>query len=169
MGSAQYIRDNDGKLLQKLEENRARWIRAVASLLNTTSAAFNRTIIDGLLPKPVTLSLGDPPVLNEIKPALSYMANCKAMGPNELPAELPKLGFATVPTKSCLHSTASSWLCGWRGKYPGSEKSQPSEFYPKRRIGPSVTNTGASLWWRMPARFFSKSWPIDLVTSARKL
>ena len=106
VGSAQYIRDKDGKLLRKLEQNRARWRRAVASLLNTASAALNRTMIDGLLPKPVTLSLGDPPVLNELKPAPSYMANCKAMGPNELPAELPKLGFATVPTKYCSHSTA---------------------------------------------------------------
>ena len=41
---------------------------------------------------PVALSLGDPPVVNETKKALRYMANGEAMGPDELPAELLKLG-----------------------------------------------------------------------------
>ena len=36
-------------------------------------------------------------------------------------------------------------------------------------IGPNVATTGASLWWRMLARFSSKSWPTDLATSAKKL
>ena len=47
-GSAQYIRDEDGKLLRKLEETRARWRRHFTSLLNTTSTALNRTVIEGL-------------------------------------------------------------------------------------------------------------------------
>ena len=64
------------------------------SLLNTTSAALNRTIIEGLLPKPVALLLGDPPVANETKKALRSMANGKAMGPDELPAGLLKLGLS---------------------------------------------------------------------------
>ena len=93
MGSAQYIRDEDGKILRKLEENRARWRRYFASLLNTTSAALNRTIIEALLTKPVALSLGDPPVVNETNPALGCMANRKAMGPDELPTELLKNGL----------------------------------------------------------------------------
>ena len=81
MGSTQYIRDVDGKLLQKLEEIRARWRRYFASFLNTTSATPNRTIIEGLSPKPVALSLGDPPVVNWTKRALRSMANGMAMGP----------------------------------------------------------------------------------------
>ena len=94
VGSAQYIRDEDGKLLRKLEEVRARWKRYFTFLLNATSAALNRTIIEGLSQKPTALSLGDPPVVNDTKKALRYMANGKAMGPDELPAELLKLGLS---------------------------------------------------------------------------
>ena len=65
LGSAQYIRDENGKLLRKLDEIRARWRRYFTSLLNTTSAALNRTIIEGLSQKPTALSLGDPPVVSE--------------------------------------------------------------------------------------------------------
>ncbi|CAN0303845.1 unnamed protein product, partial [Ascophyllum nodosum] len=48
VGSAQRIRDEDGKLLRKLEEIRARWRRYFASFLDTTSVALNRPIIEGL-------------------------------------------------------------------------------------------------------------------------
>ena len=64
---AQYIRDENGKLLQKPDEIRARWRRYFTSLLNTTSATLNRTIIEGLSQKPIALSLGDPPVVSETK------------------------------------------------------------------------------------------------------
>ena len=84
---AQYIRDENGKLLRKLDEIRARWRRYFTSLLNTTSVTLNRTIIEGLSQKPIALSLGDPPVVSETKKALRSMANGKAMGPDELPVE----------------------------------------------------------------------------------
>ena len=98
----QYTRDEDGKLLRKLEEIRSRWRRHFASLLNTTSAALNRTTIWNLSPKPVALSLGDPPVVNKTKQALRYMANGKAMEPDELPAELLKLGLSDSSHKVLL-------------------------------------------------------------------
>ena len=67
-------------------------------MLNTTSAALDRTIIKGLSPKPVALLLGDPLVVNQTKQALRSMANGKAVGPEMLPDELPvellKLGFS---------------------------------------------------------------------------
>ena len=95
LGSTQYIRDENGKLLWKLDEIRARWSRYFTSLLNTTSAALNRTIIEGLSQKPTAPSLGDPPVVNETKTALRpIMASGKAVGPDELPAELLKLGLS---------------------------------------------------------------------------
>ena len=95
LGSAQYNRDEDGKLLRKLEEICARWRRYFTSLLSTTSAALNRTIIEDLSQKPTALSLGDLPVVSETKKkALRSMANGKAMGPDELPAELLKLGLS---------------------------------------------------------------------------
>ena len=64
---AQHIRDENGKLLRKLDEIRARWRRYLTSLLNTTSATLNRTIIEGLSQKPTALSLGDPPAVSETK------------------------------------------------------------------------------------------------------
>ena len=67
LGSAQYIRDENGKLPRKLDEIRARWKRYFTSLPNTTSAALNRTTIEGLSQKPTALSLGDPPVVSETK------------------------------------------------------------------------------------------------------
>ena len=112
VGSTQNIKDEDGTLLRKFEEIRARWRRYFAYLLNTTSATLNLTIIEGLSPKPVALTLGDPPVGNETKKTLRSMANGKAMGPDELRWNCLSLGFPTVAMKSWLHSTASSWLCG---------------------------------------------------------
>ena len=94
LGSAQYIRDENGKLLRKLDEIRERWRRYFISLLNSTSATLNQTIIEGLSQKPTALSLGNPPVVSETKKALRSMANGKAMGPDELPAELLKLGLS---------------------------------------------------------------------------
>ena len=94
VGSAQYIRDENGKLLRKLVEICARWRRYFASLLNTTSAALNRTVIEGLSPKPIALPHGDSPVVNETKKVLRSMANGKAMGPDEPPAEQLELGLS---------------------------------------------------------------------------
>ena len=55
VGSRQYIRDDDRKLLRKLEEICERWRNFFLSLLSTTSAAIDPTIIGGLSPKPVAL------------------------------------------------------------------------------------------------------------------
>ena len=81
MGNVQYIRAEDGKLLQELEEIRLRWRRYFVSLLNMASTAHNRTIIEGLSPKPVALSLGDRPFMNETKKVLRSMAwHCYVTG-----------------------------------------------------------------------------------------
>ena len=92
--SAQYIRDENGKLLRKLDEIRARWRRYFTSLLITTSVALNRKTTEGLSQNPTSLSRGDPPVVSETNKALRSMAIGKTMGPDELPAELLKLGLS---------------------------------------------------------------------------
>ena len=89
MGSTYWISDEDGKLLRKLGE-----IRGCDILLNTTPASLDRTIIEGLSPKPVALSLRYSPVVDETRKTLRSMANGKAMGPDEVPAELLKLGLS---------------------------------------------------------------------------
>ena len=109
---AQDIRD--GKLLRKVDEIRPRWRRYFTSLLNTTSATLNRTIIEGLSQKPTALILGDPPVVSETRKALRSMANGKAMGPDELPAELLKLGLSDSSHEILLafHIIMAIWMTG---------------------------------------------------------
>ena len=102
MGSRQYIRDDDGKLLRKLEETCERWRNCFLSLLGTTLTAFDRTIIEGLSPKPVVLSLGLLSIVEETKQALRSMADDKAMGSDELPGELLKLGPSDSSHKTLL-------------------------------------------------------------------
>ena len=114
-GSTQYIRDEDGKLLQKLDEIRARGRRYSTSLLNTTSAALNRTIIEGLSQKPTALSLGDSPVVIETIKALRSMANGKAMGPDELPVEIFKFGLPDSSNEillAFLDIIVAVWMTG---------------------------------------------------------
>ena len=110
---AQYIRDENGKLLRKLDEIRARWRRYFTSFLNTTSATLNRTIIEGLSQKPTVLSLGDPPVVSETKNALRSMANGKAMGNLGSPGPLYDKATQGFQSESCLG--------GWRCKDPSEE------------------------------------------------
>ena len=91
------------------------------------------------------------------------------MGPDELPAELLKLGLSDSSHEILLafHDIiVAVWMTG---EVPQEWKDATITSYTKRRIGPSVATTGASLWWRMLARFSSKSWPTDLATSAKKL
>ena len=47
---------------------------------------------------PITHALGVEPTENELVGALRSMANAKAVGPDELPAELLKLGINYDPT-----------------------------------------------------------------------
>ena len=86
------IRDEDGKLLWKLEKILEMWRRYIPFLINTTSAALNRTIIECLSSnKLIALTLGDPLVVGETKQVVISMDNGKVMGLDELPAELLNL------------------------------------------------------------------------------
>ena len=91
MGSAQYTRDEDGNLLRKLKEIREGWRRCFRSLLNTTSPALDLIFTKSLWPTPAALSLEDTPVVDETKQSLRSMANGKAIGPDELQADLLEL------------------------------------------------------------------------------
>ena len=141
----QYINDEDGKLLRMLEEIRERWRRYFVCLLTTTSNDLDQIPIEGILPKPVALSLRDPPVVDETKPTLRSMDNGKAMRPDELPAELHKLGLSDSSYKILLAFhviTVAVWMAG---EVPQEWKDATIKFY-TRRIGPRVESTGASLW-----------------------
>ena len=91
------------------------------------------------------------------------------MGPDELPVELLKLGLSDSSHEIllALHDIiVAVWMTG---EVPQEWKDATIKVLHKRSIGPSVATTGGSLWWRMLARFSSKSWPTDLSTSAKKL
>ena len=55
--SAQHIRNEDGKLRWKLKEILKRCRQCFAAVLNTTLAALDQTIMEGLSLKPAALSL----------------------------------------------------------------------------------------------------------------
>ena len=107
------IRDEDGNLLRKVEQICERWGRYLTSLLNTTSATLDR-IIEGLAPKSVALSHGDPPNMDATKDALRTMAYGKAMGSNEVPVELRKFGLFDSSHEILLafHIIVAVWMTG---------------------------------------------------------
>ena len=129
VGSAQYTRDADGMLLRKLEEIRDRWRRYFASLLNTTSVALDRTILEGLSPKSIALSLGEPPVVDEMKQAIE-LPSTLAESDTYLPT-----GYATVRMRVLLRPTTLSATVSL-----ASRGSSPSEW---RQIGVQKRR----IWW----------------------
>ena len=85
---SQCVRDEGGRLLRDKGRIRERWVRIFRSLLNSKSDIPKR-----LPQQPVTSALGIEPTEEEIATAMKAMANEKAVGPDGLPAELPKLGL----------------------------------------------------------------------------
>ena len=75
-----------------------RWARFFGTLLNSKSDQLRLDIIEGLPQWPITYALGVEPTENELIGALRSMANAKAVGTDELPIELLKLGINHNPT-----------------------------------------------------------------------
>ena len=75
-----------------------RWARFFGTLLNSKSDKLKLDIIEELPQWPITHALGVEPTENELIGALRSMANAKAVGPDELPVELLKLGINNDPT-----------------------------------------------------------------------
>ena len=96
--NSQYIRDEEGIMLRDPELVRGRWARFFGTLLNSKSDKLKLDIIEDLPQWPITHALGVEPTENELIGALRSMANAKAVGPDELPVELLKLGINNDPT-----------------------------------------------------------------------
>ena len=96
--NSQYIRDEEGIMLRDPELVRGRWARFFGTLLNSKSDKLKLDIIEELPQWPITHALGVEPTENELIGALRSMANAKAVGPDELPVELLKLGINNDPT-----------------------------------------------------------------------
>ena len=169
MGSEQFIRDEDGKLLEKLKKIRERWRRYFPSLLDPTSVALDRTIIEGLSPKPVAMPLGDPPVVNETKQALRSVVNGKAMGSDELPSELLRLGLSGSSHEILIAFYGIIVAVWMTGEVPRKERKDAINKVLHKKNRTKCGNYRDPSLVAHSGRFSSKSRPIDLVTSAKKL
>ena len=88
-----YIRDKEGRMLRNPGLVLGRWASFFGTLLNAKSGRLRLDIIEGLPQWPVTHALGVELTENELIGALRSMANAKAVGSDELPIELLKLGI----------------------------------------------------------------------------
>ena len=75
-----------------------RWARFFGTLLNSKSDKVKVDIIEEFPQWPTAYDLGVEPKESELIGALRSMANAKAVGPDELPVELLKLGINHDPT-----------------------------------------------------------------------
>ena len=87
----QCVRDEEGKLMRDKGRIRLRWVRFFRSLLNAKSEMLDPDIPKRLPQHPVASALGIEPTEEEIVTAMKAMASAKAVGPDDLSAELLKL------------------------------------------------------------------------------
>lgn len=85
------VKDKKGSLLKGREEIQGRWNEHFAELLNQ-SRPVTATALDALPQYPVLEELDQPPTMEELKKALTCMANGKAPGVDGIPTELLKKG-----------------------------------------------------------------------------
>ena len=96
--NSQYIRDEAGIMLRDPGLVLGRWARFFGILLNSKSDKLRLDVIEELPQGPITHALGVEPTEIELIGALRSMANAKAVGSDELPVELLKLGINHDPT-----------------------------------------------------------------------
>ena len=89
--SSQFIRDEQGGLLRDPEEILQRWKRHFQALLNNSSPTLDPSVVHSLPQLQTCHDLDEPPTRGEVVLALRRMANAKAMGPDNFPAELLKI------------------------------------------------------------------------------
>ncbi|CAB1103768.1 unnamed protein product [Ectocarpus sp. CCAP 1310/34] len=91
--TCQNIKDEDGKALRDPTFIRQRWARWFHKLLNTKSPTIDLHAADKAKRRPTCVPLDDIPSLLEVEEAVREMANRKAVGPDDLPAELIDLSL----------------------------------------------------------------------------
>ena len=96
--SSLYIRDEEDITLRDPGLVLGRWARFFGTLHYSKSDKLRLDVIKELPQWPITHALEVEPTENELIGALRSMANAKAVGPDELPVELLKLGKNHDPT-----------------------------------------------------------------------
>ena len=89
--TSQNIKDEDGNLLRDPTLILERWARWFHTLLSTKSPTLDPRVVNKVKLWPTCVPLDDVPSMLEVQQAIRGMANKKAVGPDELPAELIKL------------------------------------------------------------------------------
>ncbi|CAB1111482.1 unnamed protein product [Ectocarpus sp. CCAP 1310/34] len=89
--TSQNIKDEDGKVLRNPTFIPQLWARWFHKLLNTKSPIIDLHAADKVKRWPTCVPLDDIPSLLEVEEAVREIANRKAVGPGDLPAELIKL------------------------------------------------------------------------------
>ena len=96
--NSQYTRDEEDIRLRDPGLVLGRWARFFGTLLNSKSDKLRLDVIEELPQWSITHARGVEPTEIELIGALRSMANAKAVGPDELPVELLKLGTNQEPT-----------------------------------------------------------------------
>ena len=89
--NSQYIKDEEGRLLQENALIREWWVRWFHKLLNTKSPTLYPSIVDELKQWPPCRPLDDVPSRYRVEEAIRALANRKPVGSDGLPAELLKV------------------------------------------------------------------------------
>eukprot|EP00752_Nemacystus_decipiens_P015555 g13878.t1 len=115
--TSQNIKDVDGTVLREDGQISRRWEGHFGHLLNTKSPTLDPRVADKVKQWPPCMPLDDLPSLFELEEAIRGMANRKAVGPDDLPAELIKLFLGG--DRSLLHDFHAIIVAVWQtGEVP---------------------------------------------------
>ena len=155
--SSQYIRDEEGIMLRDPGSILGRWARVFGTLLNSKSDKLRLDIIEELPLWPIAHDLGVGPTESELIGALRSMENAKAVGPDELPVELLKLGINHDPTVlRAFHRVIK--LVWHQREVPQRWQDAVIRFCTTRRTGQSSAVTIVAFpSWHTRVRSFSRS------------
>ena len=139
-------------------------MRCSSALLNSKSDKLDPNIVGRIPKRPITLSLGTEPTEDEITVALRPMANAKAVGPDELPVELLKLGLHDPTLFREFHGVIVIKLVWREGKIPKRwQDTVIKVLNKKKRIGKSAGTTAVyhssptrERFWRRPRPLLQK-------------
>ena len=92
--SCHRLRSEDGPLVFGEDETRSRWAEYFSHLLNVNedvASSIDESVLEEVEQRATNESLGAPPMRGEVAHALNSMKNCKATGPDGIPADFLKL------------------------------------------------------------------------------
>ena len=162
------VRDEEGKLLRDKGRIRERWVRFFRSLLNSKSDMLDADISKRLLQHPVASALEIEPTEEELATAMKEMANAKAVGPDDLLAELLKLGLFNKTGPFCGSSIGLPSSSGARGKSHSSGKMRSLQYSTRRATRRRAETIAASRSCHTRVRFSLKWLPGDSALTVRR-